>query len=281
MAVCVPVPPAVAAAGEAGCVPESGSARVRPGHGHDRNHVAQREVERVGTRLGPALPGRVSVPVVFHVVHASDGTGNVSNAAVNAQLAELNQDFSGREAPGAAADTEFSFTLQAVRRHRNNAWFSGSDSAAGETAMKTATRVGSAGTLNIWSTDTEYLGYATFPWWYADDPKLDGVVIQYGSLPGGRITDYNLGKTASHETGHWLGLYHTFQGGCSRTNDQVADTPAQRTSTEGCPRGKNTCPAAGADPVHNYMDYSFDACYNQFTAGQKARMQNSWLAYRS
>jgi hypothetical protein len=135
--------------------------------------------------------------------------------------------------------------------------------------------------LNIWSTNTSYLGYATFPSWYAQDPELDGVVMQYGSMPGGSITNFNLGKTASHETGHWLGLYHTFQGGCSSTNDQVADTPAQRTSTEGCPEGKNTCPAAGVDPIHNYMDYSYDSCYNQFTPGQTARMKSQWAAYRA
>ena len=114
--------------------------------------------------------------------------------------------------------------------------------------MKNGTHEGDASVLNIWSTNTGYLGYATFPSWYEDDPKLDGVVIQYGSLPGGDIANFNLGKTASHETGHWLGLYHTFQGACSSSNDQVADTPAQRTSTSGCPAGKNTCPAAGVGP---------------------------------
>lgn len=270
------------------CAPHDSSARLRPGvhHEHERNELTQQQVAAAERQLRSRLAGKrsvkaqVTIPVVFHVVHASDGTGNVSTTAINAQIAELNQNFAGQESSD-AANTEFSFTLQAVRRHQNNTWFNDPDSAAGERAMKSATHEGDARTLNIWSTNTEFLGYATFPWWYADDPELDGIVIQWGSLPGGPIADFNLGKTASHEAGHWLGLFHTFQGGCSRTNDEVADTPAQRTETEGCPEGKNTCPAAGVDPIHNYMDYSVDSCYNQFTPGQATRMQDAWSAYRA
>ncbi len=272
------------------CATDEGSAaRVRPDqHGHERNEVSHQDVlaaekdaaARLANRRAP-LPAIVTVPVVFHVVHATNGTGNVTNTQISQQIAEMNQNFAGQEAPGTAANTEFRFTLQATRRHANTAWFNDPDSAAGEAAMKSATHEGDAGVLNIWSTNTSYLGYATFPSWYAADPELDGVVIQYGSLPGGSITNFNLGKTASHEVGHWLGLYHTFQGGCSTANDQVADTPAERTPTDGCPAGKNTCSAAGNDPIHNYMDYSYDSCYNQFTQGQKTRMQNQWAAYRA
>lgn len=271
------------------CATHEGSAARRPAgetHEHERNEVAPRDVAAIERQLQARLAGRtapraVTIQVVFHVVHASNGTGNVSRARINRQLAEMNQNFAGREAPGTAANTQFSFTLRSVRRHQNNSWFNNSDSPAGERAMKTATHEGNARTLNIWSTNTDYLGYATFPWWYADDPRLDGVVIQWGSLPGGPIPNYNLGKTATHETGHWLGLYHTFQGGCGAAGDQVADTPAERTPTSGCPASKNTCPAAGADPIHNYLDYSFDSCYNQFTRGQATRMQNAWTAYRA
>jgi hypothetical protein len=272
------------------CATDEGSAaRVRPGeHKHERNEMSAKEVAaaekdmkaRLAAKRGIAIQAVTTVPVVFHVVTASGGAGNVTDTQINQQIAEMNQNFAGGES-SAAANTEFQFTLQAVRRWTNTTWFNNVDSPSVEAAMKSATREGDAGVLNIWSTNTSYLGFATFPSWYAADPELDGVVIQYGSVPGGNIANFNLGKTASHETGHWLGLYHTFQGGCSSTNDQVSDTPAQRTSTSGCPAGKDTCPSAGVDPIHNYMDYSYDSCYNQFTPGQKARMQNQWAAYRA
>jgi hypothetical protein len=274
---------------------EGSAARVRPGeeHAHERNELSAKEAaaaekdfqsrlaaKRVSAGPDLGIEAIVTVPVVFHVVHATNGTGNVTDSQINQQIAEMNQNFAGGES-SQAANTEFRFTLQSVRRHQNTTWFNGVDTPATERAMKSATRQGGRGTLNIWSTNTGYLGFATFPSSYASNPSVDGVVLQYGSLPGGSIANYNLGKTASHEVGHWLGLYHTFQGGCSSTNDQVADTPAQRTDTEGCPAGKDTCPALGVDPIHNYMDYSYDSCYNQFTPGQKTRMQNQWAAYRA
>ena len=80
---------------------------------------------------------------------------------------------------------------------------------------------------------------------------------------------------------HWLGLFHTFQGGCTATNDEVTDTPAQGASTNGCPEGADTCTLPGLDPIHNYMDYSYDTCYTMFTAGQTSRMNTMWAAHRA
>jgi Pregnancy-associated plasma protein-A len=92
---------------------------------------------------------------------------------------------------------------------------------------------------------------------------------------------YDRGETATHEAGHWLNLEHTFFHGCNGEGDFVDDTPYERTPTDGCPAGKDTCPAPGLDPIHNYMDYSYDTCYTEFTAGQAERMQDAWLFWRA
>jgi len=209
------------------------------------------------------------------VMAATDGTGDVPQSQIDAQIDVLNDTFAGTES-SAAADTDFTFTLAGVDRFYNNTWHK--DGASSK--YRSQTRQGGANALNIWLVNFRYLGIAQFPWDYAKNPKTDGIRVHFGSLPGGPIQNYNLGETATHEAGHWLGLYHTFQGGCTELNDEVADTAAQSTSTNGCPEGRDSCSLPGLDPIHNYMDYSYDTCYNQFTTGQSTRMDDMWAAYR-
>lgn len=104
--------------------------------------------------------------------------------------------------------------------------------------------------------------------------KEDGCDVLADSIPGGSATNYNLGGSAPHEVGHWFGLFHVFQGqSCSGSGDSVADTPQQQVATSGCPSTQDSCPSvAGLDSIHNYMDYSYDICYNSFTTGQETRM---------
>lgn len=171
--------------------------------------------------------------------------------------------------------------------------------------MKNQLREGDAATLNIYTVGFEsgsgqgLLGYATFPSDYSSNPKDDGVVVLYSTLPGGTTTNYDEGKTMTHEVGHWLGLYHVFQGGCSSSGDQVSDTPPQSTATNGCPSSQDSCPGGGIDSVHNFMDYSYvfsisipsgtsvddiyhsyDACMYEFTPGQLTRAKAQILTYR-
>jgi len=219
----------------------------------------------LSSRGRAALVAR-TVPVYVHVMRDAQGRGNVTDGQITQQITVLNRAF---------ASLDFSFNLVDVTRHYNTAWHYDRQTAA----YRALTRRGGTNALNIWLVDFRNLGVATFPW---DTPRaIDGIRVNFDSLPGGSIIHYNEGGTVAHETGHWLGLFHTFQGGCTTTNDQVDDTPAQATPTTGCPAIRDSCPTQGMDPIHNYMDYSWDSCYQEFTAGQGERAGTMWAAYRA
>jgi hypothetical protein len=192
---------------------------------------------------------------------------------VDRQIAILNWDY---------RFTGLSFRLAKAETTVNADWYDLTQGSAEERQMKAALRKGGADSLNIYSAKLAggLLGWATFPMNYSADPDQDGVVVLDESLPGGSATNYNLGDTAAHETGHWLGLYHTFQGGCDAPGDYVADTPAEASPAFECPVDRDTCTAPGDDPVHDFMDYTYDSCMYAFSLGQTARMQAQWVAYR-
>ena len=226
-----------------------------------------------------AKTGVVSIPIYFHII--TDGTtGLVSDTTVNKQIVALNNSYSGQLG---GVKTGFRFRVAGVDHTNNAAWFAVNPGDPAEKAMKRALHKGGSGALNVYTASGgDFLGWATFPSSYASKPWYDGIVMDYRSMPGGPYgTDFSLGLTLTHESGHWLGLYHTFQGGCSPTGDLVADTPAEKTPTSGCPANKDTCNKPGKDPVHNFMDYSYDSCYTQFTAGQRDRMQDQWNYFRA
>jgi hypothetical protein len=226
---------------------------------------------------------KATIPVYMHVV--TDGAiGNLTNAQIADQIAVLNNTYAGGEG---GARTGFSFQLAGVTRTDNPAWFYAGPGGTNEHSMKAALHQGGDNALNFYSTTAgPYLGWAYLPdiTTKPGQAYLDGVVIDWESIPGTSTTyagRYDQGETATHEVGHWLNLEHTFYGGCSAKGDFVDDTPAERTPTSGCPAGKDTCSAPGLDPIHNYMDYSYDSCYTEFTAGQTQRMRDAWLYYRA
>jgi Pregnancy-associated plasma protein-A len=222
-----------------------------------------------------------TVPVYFHVI--TDGaTGNLTRAQITAQMAVMNKTFAGGEG---GADTGFSFDLAGITRTNDPAWFKAQGGGA-EHKMKQALRQGGRNALNVYSTSGgAFLGWAYLPSILDSSSQafLDGIVFDWETVPGASTTfagTFDQGETLVHETGHWLNLEHTFYGGCSK-GDFVDDTPPEKTATSGCPLDKDTCPAPGTDPVHNYMDYSYDSCYTEFTEGQAQRMRDAWLFYRA
>lgn len=243
---------------------------------------------------------QVTIPVVVHVVYFN-ATQNISDARILSQIDVLNADFRRLNAdaantPGAwqsiAADCEVNFCLATQtpgglattgieRRSTTVNGFSTNDNvkrfANGGLDAWDASKY-----LNLWVCDLSggLLGYAQFP---GGPAATDGVVCDYayfGTI--GATPPFHLGRTATHEVGHWLNCYHIWgdDGISCNGTDQVADTPNQADENYGCPAFPAVSCSNGpnGDMFMNYMDYTDDACMNLFTNGQKARMQSLFSA---
>lgn len=237
--------------------------------------AVQKKLAAARQQRGAAARLDISIPVQF--IHITNGTqGQVTDQRRQDQLDVLN-----------AAYTDFGITFVSAGPPivQNNAqWYGMTPGSAAEVDCKTALHVDPETTLNFYTGGLggSVLGWSTFPWELEADPDMDGVVILDESLPGGSAAPYNLGMTATHEIGHWLGLYHTFQGSCGPTGDEVDDTVAHSAANYGCPApGRNgACNASQQAPIHNFMNYTDDACMTEFTPGQDTRATEMVTLYR-
>lgn len=232
------------------------------------------------------------IPVVVNVVYKT-GAENISLNQIKAQIDVLNEDYKGTNSdvvniPGTfsavkAGDTKIRFTLDTVIRKSTTvaSWTTNN-------YVKQTSRGGLNATLptkklNIWvcTLSGSLLGYAQFP---GGPTTSDGVVIlnkAFGSrakFSGGYyMNTYDLGRSATHEVGHWLNLRHIW-GDANCGDDLVGDTPQHNAANYGCqaPGVRSTCTGTPVMMSMNYMDYTNDACMYMFSAGQKSRMQATY-----
>jgi len=222
-------------------------------------------------------PIRVWVHVISKDTTVSGG--NIPSSQISSQISVLNTDYAG---------SGISWTLVGTSRTVNTTWYNiPSSNGKAQTEMKRALRKGGPETLNVYAVGSitsgsqDLLGYATFPYSYTDAPIDDGCVLLSSSFPGGTHAPFNLGRTLTHEAGHWVGLYHTFQGGCTGSGDLVSDTPPEAQPVFGCPASSDTCPGDNLpDDFHNYMDYTNDNCMTHFSTGQGTRLRAQIATYR-
>ena len=231
--------------------------------------------------------GVITIPVVVNVIYNTTAQ-NISLCQINSQIAVLNEDFNARNADTSKIPTLFksvkgnvriSFVLDTVRRKSSTRTSWSTNDYVKRTSQGGLDPLSPTTKLNIWvcNLSNGVLGYAQFP---GGNSATDGVVIMFNSF-GSRLkcssgvysSPYDLGRTATHEVGHWLNLRHIW-GDSNCGNDYVGDTPLHNTANYGCPSypTRSTCSGTPVMMTMNYMDYTDDACMYMFSAGQATRI---------
>ena len=237
-------------------------------------------------RLSPS--GTIIIPVVVNVVYKL-ASENISAAQIQSQIDVLNRDFAGTNADITsvpqvfqgvkAGDVGVSFVLFLARKTLTKKNSFGTNDAMKSSKLGGQDPLDPTTKLNMWSCNMSggILGYAQFP---GGNPATDGVVIDNNAF--GVTTNYypyDMGRTATHEVGHWLNLRHIW-GDATCGNDLVGDTPLHTGANFGCPVDgiTSTCTGRPVMMTMNYMDYSDDRCLYMFSAGQKTRMNATFIS---
>lgn len=259
--------------------------------------------------INRSTPAIIRIPVVVHILHNGEsiGTGsNISMAQIESQIDVLNEDFRrlntdatntppvfqpvasdvGIEFYLACIDPDGNPTNGVIRKQGQSSYTVVNQSSDKVNESATGIKLGANGSV-AWPTDKYFnmwvcnlagnlLGYAQFPHYYTTDPSTDGIVVTTTAFgrTGNVVAPFNLGRTATHEVGHWLNLLHIWGDyvGCGGNGDFVADTPDQNNARTGCPSFPQTS-CSSNDMFMNYMDYTNDGCMNIFTVGQRNRMR--------
>ncbi|MBC8046843.1 MAG: choice-of-anchor J domain-containing protein [Fimbriimonadaceae bacterium] len=272
-----------------------------PNYAKNREHIeefTQRYIEKNNVS-GSRGADIITIPVVIHIVWKED-VENISESQALSQIEVMNEDFrrlnddasdTPSEFEDVAADFEIEFCLATVDPDGGpTTGIERRETTVGEWNTDDAIKYTSEGGLDAWPAD-EYLniwcghlspallGYAQFP---GGSPFTDGVVITYTGFgnEGTAVAPYNKGRTASHEIGHFLNLFHIWgdDADCTEPEDQCDDTPAQAAATFECPSYPYSDDCNESIQFMNYMDYSDDACYNMFTEDQKERARALFAA---
>lgn len=245
-------------------------------------------------------PGKLYIPVVVNIVLPN--AAQVTNAQIQTQLDVLNRDFNKANSELASssvylagypyanvANCQLEFYIQNSstdinRKSTSNPATFGTNDAVKRTSSGGLNPESATTKMNLWvcNLSSGLLGYAQFP---GGSSATDGVVIDYQAFGTSAsytlYSQFNKGRTTTHEVGHWLNLRHIW-GDTRCGNDQVSDTPLHDASNGGCPSNtlRSTCTGRPLEQWMNYMDYTDDRCMYMFTSGQKTRMDAALDASR-